>query len=72
LKDTLPEDNELLDRTYGSKKIMCSMGMNYKRIHACPNDCILYRKDNESLESYPACEVDWYKKYKNKISAKVL
>ena len=41
LKDMLPEDNELPNRTYYAKKILCSMGMNYDRIHACPNDCIL-------------------------------
>jgi len=29
---------------YEAKKILCSMGMEYRKIHACPNDCILYRK----------------------------
>jgi len=26
------------------------MGMEYKRILACPNDCILYRKEFEDLK----------------------
>jgi len=26
------------------------MGMKYKTIHACPNDCILYRKEFEDLK----------------------
>ena len=48
------------------------MGLNYERIHTCPNDCILYRKDYVGLESCPICEMDKHKKSKNKISAKVL
>ena len=54
----LPEANELPDRTYDAKKILCSTGMNYERIYACLNDCILYRKNYECLERYPVCEVD--------------
>jgi len=46
--------------------------MNYERIHAFPNDCILYKKDYEGLKRCPVCEVDQYKKNKNKISTKVL
>jgi len=45
LKDMLPEANELPDHTYNAKKILCSIGLNYERIHAYTNDCILYRKD---------------------------
>ena len=48
------------------------MDMNYERIHACPNDCILYRKDYEGLERCSVYEVDRYKKNKKKIPAKVL
>jgi len=39
LKDMLPEENTLLNRNYEAKKIIC-----YKKIHACPNDCITTRK----------------------------
>jgi len=28
LKDMLPENNELPDRTYDAKKILCPIGMN--------------------------------------------
>ena len=68
----LPEDNELLDHTYDVKKILCSIGMNYERIHASFNDCILYKKDYEGLERCLFCEVDRQKKNKNKIPANVL
>ena len=58
LKDMLPEDYELSDRTYNVKKIKCSIGMNYERIPAFPNDCILCRKDYEVLKSCPICDAD--------------
>jgi len=45
LKDMLLEGNTLPNRNYEPKKILCPMGMECKKIHACPNDCILYRKD---------------------------
>jgi len=72
LKYIFLEANELPDRTYGAKKILCFMRMIYERIYACPKDCILYRKDYEGLKRCLICEVDWYKKNKNKIPAKVL
>ena len=72
LKDMLPETNELLDRTYDTKKILCSMGMNYERIHACPNNYILYQKDYEDLESCPECDVSRYKRNKKNVPAKAL
>ncbi|XP_035841547.1 uncharacterized protein LOC110933931 [Helianthus annuus] len=43
LHDMLPEDNELPVSTYQAKKLMCPMGLEVERIHACPNNCILYR-----------------------------
>jgi len=40
--------------------------MEYKKIHACPNDCILYRKEFEWLKNCPKCELSRYKmKYTN-------
>ena len=50
LKDILLEDNKLLDRTNEAKKIIHSMSMNYEKIHAYPNDYILYRKKCEHLK----------------------
>jgi len=29
------------------------MGMEYKKIHSCPNDCIFYRNEYEDLRRYP-------------------
>ncbi|XP_021846923.2 uncharacterized protein [Spinacia oleracea] len=68
--EILPEGNLLPSRTYDAKKMLTSIGLSYERIHACPNDCILYRKEYASLESCPECSVSRYKI--NKVPAKVM
>ncbi|KAI5429726.1 hypothetical protein KIW84_034344 [Lathyrus oleraceus] len=57
LKDMLPEDNVLPNRTYETKKMLCSIGMSYDKIHACPNDCVLFRNEYASLNECPKCGV---------------
>ena len=57
----LLEGNTLLNRNYEDKKILCPMGMECKKIHACPNDYILYRKNFELLKSCPRCALSRYK-----------
>ncbi|KAG2371826.1 uncharacterized protein HKW66_Vig0239470 [Vigna angularis] len=61
LNEMLPDGNTLPNRNYDAKKILCPMGMEYKRIHACPNDCILYRNENEVLIKCPKCGLSRYK-----------
>jgi hypothetical protein len=34
-----------------AKKIVCPLGFEVIRYHACPNDCIIYRRDHEKLKS---------------------
>ncbi|XP_058733075.1 uncharacterized protein LOC131604664 [Vicia villosa] len=71
LKDILPENNVLPSRTYEAKKMLCSIGMSYEKIHACPNDCILFRNEYTSLDMCPKCSAPRYKKNKT-APAKVL
>ena len=61
LGDMLPENNVLPNRMYEAKKILSTMGMKYKKIHACPNDCILYRNGYEDLSECPKCKTARYK-----------
>jgi len=35
--------------------------MEYRKIHACLNDCILYKKEFEGLHKCPRCGVSRYK-----------
>ena len=65
LNEMLPEGNTLPTRNYDAKKILCPMGMEYKRIHACPNDCILYRKEFEDLKKCPKYGSSRYKQKRN-------
>ena len=57
----LPEGNTLPNRNYEAKKILCPMGMEYKKIHACPKDCILYHKEFKLLKSCRRCGLSRYK-----------
>ena len=42
LGDMLPEGNELPANTNRAKKVLCPLGLEVEKIHACQNDCILY------------------------------
>nr|BAV56711.1 transposase [Ipomoea nil] len=73
----LPTDNVLPSSLYEAKRSLVALGMDYEKIHACPNDCILYRKENANCTNCPTCGTSRWKIGKNsKISigvpAKVL
>jgi hypothetical protein len=62
IKNMLPEGNKLLSSTYEAKKIVCPLGLEVQKIHACPSDCILYRgKDYEKLAACLVCKALRYK-----------
>ena len=56
VQDMLPKENTLPKSYYQVKKILCLMGMKYQKIHACPNDCILYRHEFEEMQTCPRCD----------------
>src|SRR4051812_32382110 len=45
MKKLLPRNNELPASTYEAKKLVYPLGLYVQKIHACPNDCILYRSE---------------------------
>ena len=53
LKDLLPSDAKLPKDHYEAKKIIHDLGLGYEKIHACPNDCVLFWKENVNLEVCP-------------------
>lgn len=71
LKAMLPKDNVLLDRMYEAKKMLSFIGMNYKKMHTCPNDCILFLNEYSSLDKCPKFKALWFKK-KNSAPFKVV
>ena len=43
------------------------MGMEYKKIHACPNSCIFHQKEYEHLDNYLKCKASCFKLKKNGV-----
>ncbi|XP_028095771.1 uncharacterized protein LOC114295665 [Camellia sinensis] len=78
LHDMLPMGNVILKSVYSVKKFVKAFDLGYKKIHACVNDCCLFRKENAEMESCPKCDFSRWKvdQYTNKIKkgvpAKVL
>ncbi|XP_073285420.1 uncharacterized protein [Primulina huaijiensis] len=75
--EMLPDHNELPSSVYDAKKSLRALGMDYVKIHACPNDCILYRTEYEDFANCPTCGTSRWKlgnesKVKEGIPAKVL
>ena len=51
---------------YYAKKLISSLTMGVKKINACRNHCILYRRDDyKDLESCPNCGASRYKTNKD-------
>lgn len=61
MKDALPDENLLPSSYYSAKKLLADIGLGYQRIHACKNDCILFRKEHETLDSCPECSESRWK-----------
>jgi hypothetical protein len=62
VKNILLQGNELSKTTYEAKKVVCPLGLEVQKIHACPNDYILYRGESfENLEACPDCNASQYK-----------
>ena len=62
LKKMLPKDNELPATTYEAKQLICPLRLEVQKIHACPNDCILYRGDE--YKNWDACPICGALRYK--------
>ncbi|XP_024004033.1 uncharacterized protein LOC112081506 [Eutrema salsugineum] len=76
--DMLPGDNVLPTSTDDMKNFLKVFGFGYDVIHACKNDCILYRKQYENKVSCPRCNASRWERDKHTgeekkgIPAKVL
>ena len=56
MKLKLTKDNKFPETTYEAKKAICPLGLDVQKIHACINDCILYRgEEYENLDACPVC-----------------
>ncbi|XP_048611476.1 uncharacterized protein LOC125585824 [Brassica napus] len=57
----LPEENVLHTSLYDVKKFLKTFDMGYEKIHACVNDCCLFRKKFKKLEKCPKCKASRWK-----------
>ncbi|XP_042954724.1 uncharacterized protein LOC122291124 [Carya illinoinensis] len=74
LKSAFP--NALLPNSYQeSRNLEKGLGFTYNKIHVCPNDCILYWRENADKDECPKCKLSRWKfngSKKRRIPQKVL
>ena len=70
LMDMLPSDAKLPKDHYEAKKIVRDLGLGYEKIHACPNDCMLFWKQNVNLEACPCCKASRWKTNEASVASK--
>ena len=61
LGDILPTNNEISLPMNEAWKTLDALGMGYEKIHARPNDCMLYRKELKDATSYLTCGTSRWK-----------
>jgi hypothetical protein len=61
----LPEGSQLAESVYEAKKIICPLGIEVEKIHACKNSCVWFRGDYADLDKCPKCGYDRYKRKKD-------
>ncbi|XP_044416520.1 uncharacterized protein [Triticum aestivum] len=61
LRMAIPDGNELPQNFYEAKKIVSKFGLDYKKIHACPNNCQLFWKDKENDDFCSICKASRWK-----------
>ncbi|XP_073137370.1 uncharacterized protein [Henckelia pumila] len=65
----LPEKHTLPDSVYSTRKFLKPFVLGYEKIHACPNDCCLFRNELKDLDSCPKCGSSRWKA--DKVTAKI-
>ena len=61
LANLFPKPNRLPTSTYLAKKLLSPLTLGIQKIHACPNHCILYRKEHTNKVRCPTCNASRYK-----------
>ena len=72
LKDILPSNNTIPSSIYESKKLLKGVGLQYEKIHACENDCVLFWKEHKDASHCPTCGTSRWKKNSKNVPSKVL
>lgn len=62
LKKILPSGNRMPNSRSDARSLVTSLGLDYNCIHACPNDCVLYRGAHIDATHCPICGEARYKR----------
>ncbi|CAL8999837.1 unnamed protein product, partial [Prunus brigantina] len=57
----LPTDNCLPNDHRHAQKVLNGLGLGYEKIHACKNNCMLFYKEYETLDTCPICNESRFK-----------
>ncbi|XP_015159688.1 uncharacterized protein [Solanum tuberosum] len=69
--DLLLDGTNLSDSYYEAKKVIRDLGLSCKKIDACKNDCMLYWKDDNSLQLCKVCGASRWKDAKHSGETKL-
>ncbi|XP_073121628.1 uncharacterized protein [Henckelia pumila] len=64
-----PDKHTLPESVYSTRKFLKPFDLGYEKIHACPNDCCLFRNELKDLDSCPKCGSSRWKA--DKVTAKI-
>ena len=64
LKDAFPEGETLPGSMIKARKIVDGLGLKFEKIDACPNDCMLFWKENASATECTICHASRWKEHK--------
>ncbi|XP_073018111.1 uncharacterized protein [Primulina eburnea] len=68
--DMIPDNHNLPTKMYDVKKTLSCLVLSHEKIHACSNDCILYRKRYKDGINYPKCGLSRWKLTKKNVEKK--
>ena len=55
ISDVLPPNHKMPKDVYQSRKLLSGLGMEYQKIDVCPDNCMLFWKENEKLDKCLRC-----------------
>lgn len=48
--------SHLPKNAYEANKLLKQLGIGYKKLDACPNDCIIYWRDKDTWKKFKTCK----------------
>ena len=70
IKSMLPDGEKLPDNYYFCKKMVKKLGLGYQKIDACPNNCMLFYKEDEHETKCKLCSHDRFRPNKPGVTTK--